>query len=57
MCQQPVATYTENDTNFKFIEGRRIYWAGGVPPTDVPKCGYDNSKCTDSGERIFTSSH
>ncbi|GFO01839.1 guanylate cyclase [Plakobranchus ocellatus] len=42
-----VANYFGNSKEYTPYKGRMIHWAGGrkEPPPDVPKCGFDGSKC------------
>lgn len=44
-------TFSDNTTKFngtltyESIKGRGVDWISGEQPTDVPKCGFDNSLC------------
>ncbi|XP_013400521.1 atrial natriuretic peptide receptor 1 [Lingula anatina] len=42
-----VANYYGNRKQYDEVPGKKIHWAGGRtgPPPDVPKCGFDKSKC------------
>ncbi|KAK6173996.1 hypothetical protein SNE40_017355 [Patella caerulea] len=46
-----VANYYGNRKHYEPVTGRTIHWAGGRtgPPTDVPECGFDGSKCQHGG--------
>ncbi|GFR93800.1 guanylate cyclase [Elysia marginata] len=42
-----VGNYFGTTKQYTPLPGKKIHWAGGrtLPPPDVPKCGFDGSKC------------
>ncbi|XP_069101885.1 atrial natriuretic peptide receptor 1-like isoform X3 [Argopecten irradians] len=47
---QVVANYYGNNKEYKPVNEKKIFWAGGrtSPPPDTPTCGFDGSKCPPS---------
>lgn len=47
---QKIAYFKEDEETFNFEAGKKIFWPSGSdnPPSDVPTCGYDDSKCPDT---------
>ncbi|XP_078493550.1 atrial natriuretic peptide receptor 1-like [Ciona intestinalis] len=43
---RPIGDYSAKYGAFYMRPGAKIYWPSGVAPRDVPKCGFDQKKCT-----------
>ena len=48
---QVVAYY--DAINDVYRENATVFWPKGFPPPDVPKCGFDGSRCAKPRERNF----